>query len=62
MKPIESVIQGNESTLYKRVYQELVNCGASDKFLKSFEDSHKRMSFDEFVDYCYKCLKEANCY
>jgi hypothetical protein len=61
MNSVDSVIQGNESSLFDRVYEELEKCNASKKTLADYE-SHRNDPLEELIEISYALLLELGCW
>jgi hypothetical protein len=61
MNSVDSVIQGNESSLFDRVYEELKKCNASQKTLSDYE-SHRNDPLEELIEVSYEFLLSLGCW
>jgi hypothetical protein len=61
MNSVDSVIQGNESSLFDRVYEELKKCNASKKTLADYE-SHRNDPLEELIEVSYEFLLSLGCW
>jgi hypothetical protein len=61
MNCIDSIIQGNESSLFSRVYEELRQCDASQKTLAEYE-KHRNDPLEELIEVSYNLLLAIGCW
>jgi hypothetical protein len=61
MKSIPDIIQGDEETLFNRVYSSLEHLGCSRKGLKEFE-GHRNDDVEEMIDVSCDFLSACGCW
>lgn len=61
MNSVDSIIQGNESSLFERVYEELKRCDASKKTLADYE-KHRNDPLEDLIEISYDLLLNLGCW